>query len=187
MFTCSACLRRALRNLAIATSNSPAQLTVSPLPSTIQPAVTFVRSHATYQSISKGHHRHALYKALEKNKQQQVTKRGPENPREKKRAKDREAREHNRLRLLTDSARADHSRAMQREAKFLVDPLKLAETVVTKLKNDDFNGAIELVRASEKALNGMPVDNVVSWNHIIDWLMSQNSPSVAWKVFNEVR
>lgn len=76
---------------------------------------------------------------------------------------------------------------MQREAKFLVDPLKLAETVVTKLKNDDFNGAIELVRASEKALNGMPVDNVVSWNHIIDWLMSQNSPSVAWKVFNEVR
>ncbi|EXJ92834.1 hypothetical protein A1O3_01388 [Capronia epimyces CBS 606.96] len=76
---------------------------------------------------------------------------------------------------------------MRLEAKFLVDPMKLAQAVVEKLRDSDFDAAMSLVRASEKARDGMAVDNIVSWNHIIDWLMSQGEPSMAWKIYNEMK
>ncbi|EXJ91221.1 hypothetical protein A1O1_04331 [Capronia coronata CBS 617.96] len=76
---------------------------------------------------------------------------------------------------------------MKLEAKFLVDPLKLAQAVVEKLRDSDFDAAMSLVRASEKSRDGMAVDNIVSWNHVIDWLMSKGEPSMAWKVYNEMK
>jgi len=125
---------------------------------------------------------------MKKKQLQVVSKRRPDNPRERLRARDRDARERNRLRLLNDDARKDYrARAMQREATFLVDPLKLAETVVEKLRASRLDDALALVRASEKSREGMPVDNIVSWNHIIDYLMSKDSPNMAWKVYNEVQ
>ena len=75
---------------------------------------------------------------------------------------------------------------MGQEAKYLVDPLKLAQGIVEKLRDRKLEEALELVRASDRALDGKAVENTVSWNHIIDWLMSQESPGEAWKIYHEV-
>ncbi|KAL2410640.1 hypothetical protein ABEF91_000068 [Exophiala dermatitidis] len=188
MFSCSLCVRRALQSLAPSPSVSATRLTVSSLPSIALPTANISRSHATLQSIQKGHHRRSLYKALRQKKDVRVGKlsRAGSVP-ARARRKDVLAREENRGRLITDSTGRNLDRAMRLEAKYLVDPLKLAQSVVEKLRDDDFDAAMSLVRASEKSRDGMPVDNIVSWNHIIDWLMSKSEPSLAWKVYNEMK
>ena len=70
------------------------------------------------------------------------------------------------------------------------DALKLAKSVLNKLKAELPERALELVRASEKMLVGegrKGVDSVVSWNHIMDYHMSKGLTRSAFKVFNEVR
>jgi pentatricopeptide repeat protein len=71
--------------------------------------------------------------------------------------------------------------------KFLHDPLKLANTVLDTLKGGDVEHALALVRASQTALDGAPIPAIVSWNHIMDWLMMKGNHGAAWKVYNEVR
>lgn len=179
-------MRRAFSSPVAATSNLPLRPILFSFPAP-DPAKISSRSHATFQSIQKGHHRQDLYKALKKKKLVAASNSKAASPRAKSLSKDRQAREHNRLQRLTDAGRAEYlQNAMTQEARFLVDPLKLAQAVVEKLRDSDLEAALQLVRASEKARDGMPVDNIVSWNHIIDWLMSQKSPSDAWKVYNEV-
>ncbi|EXJ54973.1 uncharacterized protein A1O5_12884 [Cladophialophora psammophila CBS 110553] len=103
-------------------------------------------------------------------------------------AKDAEARERNWLQRLEPPDREAYlKKAMEKEAKYLVDPLKLAQGIVEKLRDHNLQAALELVRASDRVHNGKGVDNVVSWNHIIDWLMGQESPGEAWKVYNEMK
>lgn len=67
--------------------------------------------------------------------------------------------------------------------KYYQDPLQLASAVVQKLKVPDIDGALGLVRASE----AFKVNNIVSWNHCMDWLMSQGDIKTALKVYNEVK
>lgn len=187
MFSCSACVRRALHSLSLDPNVSRASLTVSAVPRFVPHAATLSRHHATLQSIQKGHHRRLLYNALQRKKSVRVSRlsRVGSVP-AKAHRKDVLAREENRGRLMTASTGTNLDRAMRLEAKYLVDPLKLAQAVVEKLREADFDAAMSLVRASEKSRDGMAVDNIVSWNHIIDWLMSQGEPSMAWKVYNEV-
>lgn len=66
--------------------------------------------------------------------------------------------------------------------QFLRDPLKLASTVLGRLRLGDVQGALELVRASDRE----KVENVVSWNHIMDYAMSVQDVKGALKVYNEV-
>jgi hypothetical protein len=144
------------------------------------------RSHATLQSLRKGHHRRDAYKALKRNQKVQLAEGKLSNKRVAAARHDALAREHNRTRLLNDGGSTQLSKAMRLESRFLTDPLKLAQSVVEKLRNSEFDAALTLVRASEKALDGRPVENTVSWNHIIDWLMNQEQPGMAWRIYNEV-
>jgi hypothetical protein len=69
------------------------------------------------------------------------------------------------------------------------DALKLAQSVLDRLKAGDPSKALELVRLSEKlpgAEGKKGVDSIVSWNHIMDYFMVQNSTWEAFKTFNEV-
>ena len=79
-----------------------------------------------------------------------------------------------------------------KEARFLVDPMRLADEVQRNLKKDNYDKAIALVRASEKQglKDGSPagsVNNIVAWNHLCDWCMAQRDPKTALKTFNEMK
>lgn len=64
---------------------------------------------------------------------------------------------------------------------YLKDPLKLADFVRRTLRDGDFETAIGLVRAASK-----DVQCTVSWNHLVDWQLSQGKMNAAIKTFNEV-
>jgi len=69
------------------------------------------------------------------------------------------------------------------------DALKLAKSVLDRLKAGDPVKALELVRLSEKlpgADGKTGVDSIVSWNHIMDYFMVMHSTWEAFKTFNEV-
>lgn len=63
------------------------------------------------------------------------------------------------------------------------DPLRLANAVADHLRVPNFEAAIALVRASET----FNIANIVSWNHCMDWLMSQGEVNKAIKVYNEMK
>src|ERR1700722_6129146 len=146
------------------------------------------RHHSTVQSIRKGHHVRVLHKALASKKpiplKRKTLTRGPS----KVARRDHLARERNRSALeLGNQGDPDQSppsvRAKEQYAvQFLKDPLKLASTVLGRLRIGDVNGAVELVRASDRE----KVENVVSWNHIMDYEMNYQNVKGALRVYNEV-
>ncbi|EXJ58252.1 hypothetical protein A1O7_05677 [Cladophialophora yegresii CBS 114405] len=188
MFTCDACLHRALFSLGRPSLKSP-RFTHQPLDRALNPTISFCRSHVTLESLRKGHHRHSVFGALkDKRRKVSIPKSKPSNPRSRFNVRQVEAVENNRLKRLEPDAREKYmKRAMRQESKYLVDPLKLAQGILEKLRDHQLDEALELVRASEKSLDGKGVENIVSWNHIIDWLMSQDSPGEAWKIYNEMK
>jgi pentatricopeptide repeat protein len=74
------------------------------------------------------------------------------------------------------------TRAIQKELVYVKDPLKLAEVVRDYLRKDLFLQAEELVKAASK-----DVLCTVSWNHMVDYLMSNGKINSAIKIYNEVR
>ncbi|KAK4939824.1 hypothetical protein LTR10_019997 [Elasticomyces elasticus] len=181
MFTCDACLLRAFRSLAIDARRSRSPVIASPS------ATVFRRNHATLHGIAKGHHRRLLWKALAKKKQIKPPTMKYSEAMTKADQKDIEARENNRLLLMNDAGKKALDKASKLEMQFLTDPLKLAQSVADKLRASQFDAAYNLVLTSEKGINGARIDNTVSWNHLIDWLMSQGFPTRAWKIFNEMK
>ena len=86
-------------------------------------------------------------------------------------ARQAEAVANNRLQRLNPGARQQHiSQAIRTELTYLVDPLRLAQNIVEKLRDNQLEQAMELVRASDKARDGKGVDNIVSWNHYAERL-----------------
>jgi pentatricopeptide repeat protein len=92
------------------------------------------------------------------------------------------------MRLMNNHGRSEVTTAARRELQFLSDPLKLAQAVGEKLRKSQFDAALNLVRESDRGVgvSRATIDNTVSWNHLIDWLMQQNQPNDAWKIYNEV-
>jgi pentatricopeptide repeat protein len=200
MFTCSSCLRRAVRTLAILEFETAHSGTLLPSKKLL-PALNVresVRGHATIASIQKGHHLKLLREALqskkiivgnarERRKPSAITRRN---------ARAKEANAH--ILNITKDEDANSAlwsstvdKALQNELKWTGgDAVKLAASVLEKLKNGKPLRALELVRASEKmpdAEGQKEVDNVVSWNHVMDYYMSTGYTREAFKVFNEVR
>ncbi|CAD6501865.1 BgTH12-02111 [Blumeria graminis f. sp. triticale] len=62
------------------------------------------------------------------------------------------------------------------------DPLKLAEFVRRTLERDDFELAARVVRESSRK-----IQCVVSWNHLIDWLMKKGKIKTATKIHSEMK
>ena len=201
MFNCSACLRRAISSLA-------ADLPVSQNPS-FSPLAAFPRlqslydqlpthnatpsrSASTLRGLRKGHHRRAYVNALQQKELPRPNTRRNKALDTKVNRRNDEARENNAKHLINpDYQRKLNSKALK-EAKFLVDPMRLADEVQRNLKNDNFDRAIALVRASEKqGLNdgktAGSVNNTVSWNHVCDWCMANHDSKTALKIYNEMK
>lgn len=84
----------------------------------------------------------------------------------------------------TDEVTLAEKRKQQRlykELDYLPDPAKLADYVLSLVKNDDVTKAMDLVR-----LAGKKMECTVSWNHIINYLMGKSRVNAALKVYNEV-
>ena len=70
---------------------------------------------------------------------------------------------------------------VQKQLQYLKDPLKLADYVVRRCQNGGFEEAQEVVRAASKYMAC-----TVSWNHLIDYQMSQSNINSAFKTYHEV-
>jgi len=150
---------------------------------------TFRRSHATLQSIQQGHHRRLLNESLSTKKKLKPAplKLSPAVARAA--TKDARARNSNRMRLMNNYGRTEVTNSARLELQYLSDPLKLAQAVGEKLRKGQFDVALNLVRESDKGVgvSRASIDNTVSWNHLIDWLMQQKQPNDAWKIYNEMK
>ncbi len=71
---------------------------------------------------------------------------------------------------------------MNKELRYLRDPLKLADHVRSILRNDEEPKALELARAASK-----DIECTVAWNHLIDYGMSKGKVNATLKLYNEVR
>lgn len=72
--------------------------------------------------------------------------------------------------------------AIRKELTYLGDPLKLADHVFHLLRQDKFHEAELLVQTASKSLSC-----TVSWNHLMDWQLSQGKINTAIKTYNAVR
>lgn len=70
---------------------------------------------------------------------------------------------------------------IQKELTYLGDPLKLASHVLALLRQGKSDEVELLVRTASKSF-----PCTVSWNHLIDWQLSQGKVNVAVKTYNEV-
>lgn len=64
---------------------------------------------------------------------------------------------------------------------YLKDPLKLADFIRKTLRDGDFETAQRIVRAASK-----DVQCIVSWNHLVNWQVTQGKLNAAIKTYNEV-
>ncbi|KEF59916.1 uncharacterized protein A1O9_04764 [Exophiala aquamarina CBS 119918] len=182
---CTACIRRALNYLPQYVE-SPHTLRLRTSQIRFPGPIGF-RNHSTLISIRTGHHRRELLKSLRKTPKSTAPNLRPKGlKRTLAKEKDEAARAHNRARFLNPSK--GPRVPSQYEESILTDRLKLANEVLRLLQKDQLLNALELCRASERSINGAPpVDSVVSWNHVIDWLMMRRDTAQAWKVFNEMK
>ena len=71
--------------------------------------------------------------------------------------------------------------ALEKEMRFLRDPLKLADNTVKLLKNEQVEKVGQMVRMASRKMAC-----TVSWNHMIDYEMSKGRVSRAMTVYNDV-
>ena len=72
--------------------------------------------------------------------------------------------------------------ALEKELRYLQDPMKLAENTISLLRKDGFEKALALVKMSSKNMAC-----TVSWNHLMDYEMFKGRVSNAMKIYNDVR
>jgi pentatricopeptide repeat protein len=70
---------------------------------------------------------------------------------------------------------------IKRELVWLKDPLKLAERTRQLLLNGEEQKAFELVRLGSRTM-----ECTISWNALIDYLLTQGRVNAAWQTFNDV-
>jgi hypothetical protein len=71
--------------------------------------------------------------------------------------------------------------ATQKELTWLGDPLKLANHVLSLLREDRFEEAENFVRTASKN-----IQCIVSWNHLVNWQINRGKVNAAIKTYNEV-
>lgn len=198
MFACKSCLRRSPRSLTLLDLQTAQSECLFPCNNTCRLSTTSTRKHATFASLQKGHHIRFLKQVLRDPQKYPESKPLSKGGLTFKRRNDR-AREKNKVHLDIRKEGEDYNhfskytsnKALQTDLKWTGgDALKLAKSVLDKLKAEDTQSALEMVRLSEKFSDGdgqKGVDSIVSWNHIMDYYMSKGVTREAFKVFNEVR
>jgi hypothetical protein len=78
-------------------------------------------------------------------------------------------------------ARSSIDREVERELKYLPDPMKLGFRIMDLLEEGNGEKALEIVRAASSRM-----ECIVSWNHLIKYHMGCGSVSSALKLYNEV-
>ncbi|MCJ1306690.1 hypothetical protein MMC25_000333 [Agyrium rufum] len=73
-------------------------------------------------------------------------------------------------------------RDLLKELDYLRDPVKLATDVVRRLKNNEAQHSLDLVRVASSRMSC-----VVSWNHLIDYQMAAGHTEVALKIYQEMK
>ena len=197
MFSCPACLRRAYISLLSSASpeisSSSSRLTITSAPLLRQPSPIALSSQqrrtlSNFATITQGHHRRDIRKALRSKEPVQGNKTRSKVSRVALR--DETARTRNRALISSkDASTSTISIQARQEAEYLRDPLKLAKAVLDKLRKDQPMAAVELVRASEKVPGDMTGTggNVVSWNHLCDWFWSRSDEQMAAKLYHEMK
>ncbi|KAI9761796.1 MAG: hypothetical protein M1835_008109 [Candelina submexicana] len=74
------------------------------------------------------------------------------------------------------------SRALGQEIRYLKDPMKLADHIRYTLRDGNLVKAVALARMASK-----DAQCIVSWNHIIDFQMTQGRVNAALKTYNEMK
>lgn len=198
MFSCSACLRTLISSLVTGTpivSATPftrAPQALSRPRNLRRPNDPSIRTSATVRGLSKRHHRRealnvlrsdSRIEALKGNKKRNATKGSPSYE---------DAKQANARQSLTAEGKSKLERQVEKEAVFLVDPLRLANTVVQLLRDENWEKAHALILASDRQgmKMGTPqgsVNNIVSWNHLMDWLMAKHQPKEAMSLFQDMK
>lgn len=80
------------------------------------------------------------------------------------------------------ATKKQYDASIKKEMQWLSDPLKHSEHVHYTLRCNQSAKALDLCRLASRSMNC-----VVSWNHIVDWLMKQGLPDDAIKVYNEMK
>jgi hypothetical protein len=75
----------------------------------------------------------------------------------------------------------DQDFVVRKHLQYLKDPLKLAEHVRKCLRAGDLDTTLAIVRAASKS-----IQCTVSWNHLIEWYLSQGKMKSAIRTYNEV-
>ena len=218
MFTCSACLRRAV-NVFIDSAELPAaqhglrllhtRPSTHTLPPTTESSTSQRRHTATFAGLSrsKGHHRRQFREVLRS--KATIEPRKTRSKANRSLLRDEAARINNRKVLARNEGTRPYTtqpptagaapnfppltedqEKARIEMHYLKDPVKLAEAVSTKLRKGQAMAALELIRTSHKdrAFNkGMTGENVVSWNHMMDWCWAQKDWDLARKSYNEMK
>ena len=70
---------------------------------------------------------------------------------------------------------------LEKELRWLRDPLKLADRVVVLLRDEQYFKALALVRLASRELMC-----TVAWNHLVDWDMARGRVQAGVKTYNEV-
>jgi pentatricopeptide repeat protein len=196
MFECSACLRRFLTSYATPyiRYTPPSTRPIYPESRSLRRTADLnVRRAATLRALKKPHHRRDALETLKNSKALQLGVKG-----RKKRDVTKSSPGEtdvpglNQGHMLTDKGLLNLQRQADKEAQWLVDPLKLSETVVANLRDDNYQKAYQLVLASDRhgLKEGLPqgaVKNVVSWNHLIDYCMANKKPKEAWSLYQEMK
>ncbi len=195
MLACHSYHRRNIRSLVLLDLHSACSNILLPC-ATKTPSN---RNHATIASIQKGHHLRLLKKALGSKTETPMSKKERLKGKGSVSLRDLRAKATNKHHLSIGTpdetskilSKYTYDIGLQTELKWTGgDALKLAQSVLDKLKVGDPSKALEMVRLSEKipgADGSKGVDSVVSWNHIMDYYMSKSLTRDAFKVFNEVR
>ena len=71
---------------------------------------------------------------------------------------------------------------LEKELKWIQDPLQLADNTVKLLKKGQYNKAYALARLASKDMRC-----VVTWNHLVDFDMARGHTTAAIRTYNEVR
>ncbi|KAF2859300.1 hypothetical protein K470DRAFT_282778 [Piedraia hortae CBS 480.64] len=81
-----------------------------------------------------------------------------------------------------DKSTDEHRIAIDRELKWLADPLKLADRVTALVKENQVEKAEQLCRQASSRM-----DCVVAWNRLVDHYMQGGHVKTALKTFNEMK